>query len=117
MADTLEIVPVEPGCRYRVFRLRGRLDAQTSDETMKGITPLLTEGPRHLVGDLTELRYISSAGLNLLIHVCRELRKSGGDLVLAGVGAYVKEILDLTGYTKIFKVYPSVQEAAEVAGR
>lgn len=108
---SLEILPRDASRTYTMIRLGGRLDAHSADEFKPQLLALLGSPPAMLVGDLTELKYVSSAGLNLLIHVCREARKAGGDFRLAGVQAYVKEILDLTGYTKIFKMYETVDQA------
>lgn len=108
---SLEIQPADPGRKYNLVRLAGRLDAGSAEE-YKPRLEAIANGPVFLVGDLADLQYISSAGLNLLIHICREVRKHGGDFRLAGVQPYVKEILDLTGYTKVFKLYESVEQAA-----
>ena len=109
---SLEILPPDDSRRYKLVKLGGRLDAHSADEYKPQLQSLIEPGPAHLVGDLADLKYISSAGLNLLIHICREARKKGGDFRLAGVQAYVKEIMDLTGYTKIFKLYDTVEQAA-----
>jgi len=109
---SLEILPATAERRYTVVRLGGRLDAHTADDFKPQLQSLVAPGRVLLVGDLAGLQYISSAGLNLLIHVCRELRKQGGDFRLAAVQSYVKEILDLTGYTKLFKLYDTVEQAA-----
>ena len=47
-----------------------------------------------------------------MLNLFRELEKQGGELRIAGIQAYVKEIFDLTGYSKLFKLFDSV-EAAE----
>lgn len=105
-------MPSDASRRYNLVKLAGRLDAGSAEEYKPRLQALAGPGPVFLVGDLADLKYISSAGLNLLIHICREVRKQGGDFRLAGVQPYVREILDLTGYTKIFKLYESVEQAA-----
>jgi anti-anti-sigma factor len=109
---SLEIQPADASRPYALVRLGGRLDAHSADEYKPRLQELLAAPPAFVVGDLSDLKYISSAGLNLLIHLCRESRKTGGDFRLAGVQAYVREILDLTGYTKIFKMYDTVDQAS-----
>lgn len=109
---SLEILPADSSRRYNLLRFGGRLDAHSADEYKPQLQGLIGPGPVYMVADLADLKYISSAGLNLLIHVCREVRKQGGEFRLAGVQTYVKEILDLTGYTKVFKLYDTVEQAA-----
>ena len=108
---SLEILPGGPDRKYALVRLGGRLDAHSADAARPELQALVGATPLVIVGDLTDLSYISSAGLNLLILICREARKVGGDLRLASIQPYVREILDLTGATKIFKLYDTVDEA------
>ena len=108
----IEILPADETRKYVFVRISGRLDAHTAEDYRDQLEKLIGPGRTYLVGDLEQLQYISSAGLNMLIHICREVRKQGGDFRLAGVQSYVREILDLTGYTKIFKLYDSVEQAA-----
>lgn len=110
-AVPLEILPADETRKYGLLRITGRLDAATAEDYRARLEPLIVPGRTVYVGDLADLQYISSAGLNLLIHLCRELRKQGGDFRLAGVQSYVREILDLTGYTKVFKLYETVEQA------
>ena len=109
---SLQILPADATRPYHLIRLSGRLDAHAADDFKPQLVALVVPGSVQLVGDLTDLKYISSAGLNLLIHLCREARKQGGDFRLAAVQPYVREILDLTGYTKIFRLYDTVEQAA-----
>jgi anti-sigma B factor antagonist len=111
MRVSLEIVPSGPSQSYGLVRIGGRLDADSAESYRPQIQPLFGANPCYLVADLAELKYISSAGLNLLMYVYREARKQGGEFRLAGVQTYVKEILDLTGYTKIFTLYDTVEQA------
>jgi anti-sigma B factor antagonist len=113
---TLEIHPADDSRKYGLVKISGRLDAHSAEDYRPKLVELLGPGRTYLVGDLEQLQYISSAGLNLLIHICREARKNGGDFRLAGVQSYVREILDLTGYTKIFKLYDTVEQATASLG-
>ncbi len=70
-----------------------------------------------LVLDAEKLEYISSAGLRVLL----KYRKKHPDLELINASAEVYDILDMTGFTQMFKVkraYRSVSvEGCEVIGR
>lgn len=110
---SLEIVPVQPGASFRVLKISGRLDASSTEEHQARIMPLTSQPPYLFVGDLGALKYISSSGLNLLIGLCRKLREHGGDLILVGAQDHVREIFDLTGHSKIFHLYDSVEKATE----
>jgi anti-anti-sigma factor len=95
----------------KIVGLRGRLDAETSPSVEKWLMDLLGQGERRLVLDFSELAYISSSGLRLLIQVARNLHKTNGKLALAALSDYVLEIIKITGFTSILSIYPTCEEA------
>ncbi|MHB2016429.1 MAG: STAS domain-containing protein [Candidatus Xenobia bacterium] len=109
---SLEVAQETRGQKWTVLKLSGRLDANSADSFKQRIKDLMAQGNRHFVLDFAQLKMLSSTGLNALLHLFRELEKQGGELRIAGIQAYVKEIFDLTGYSKLFKLFDSV-EAAE----
>jgi anti-anti-sigma factor len=95
----------------KIVGLRGRLDAETSPGAEKRLMNLMDQGERRLVFDFSELTYISSSGLRLLIEVARNLQKTGGKLALAALSDHVLEIIKIAGFTSIFSIYPTCDEA------
>jgi len=100
-----------------VFSLRGRLDAVTSPEVEEMTRDWLAAGETKMVGDLSELEYISSAGLRVLLMLVKSVRASGGDLCLFGLQPNVREVFALAGFTRIITLAETRPEAlASVAG-
>ncbi len=95
-----------------IINLRGRLDAETSPIVEKRLRNLMAQDERHLVFDFSQLDYISSSGLRLLIEVARHLTKTGGKLALARLSEPVLEIFRLGGFTSLFTIYSTCDEAA-----
>jgi anti-anti-sigma factor len=95
----------------KIIGLGGRLDAGTSPTVEKWLMNLMAQGEQHLVLDFSELAYISSSGLRLLIEVARNLNKTGGKLALADLSEHVLEIIKIAGFTSIFSIYPTCDEA------
>jgi anti-anti-sigma factor len=95
----------------KIIGLRGRLDAGTSPSVQKRLMNLMAQGERRLVFDFSELTYISSSGLRLLIEVARNLRNTNGKVALAALNDYVHEIIEIAGFTSIFSIYPTSEEA------
>ena len=95
----------------KIIGLRGRLDAETSPSVEKRLMNLMDQGERRLVFDFSELTYISSAGLRVLIAVARNLQKTNGKVALAALSDYVHEIIKIAGFTSIFPIYPTCDEA------
>ena len=100
----------------KIIGLRGRLDTATSPSVEKRVMNLVDQGERCLVFDFSELTYISSSGLRLLIGVARNLLKTQGKLALAALSDSVYDIIEIAGFASIFSIYPTCDEAvAEVS--
>jgi len=72
---------------------------------------LVDAGAKRIVVDLEQLHYISSAGIGALIGLVQRVRRSSGDLILVRPSQKIHKILDLLGFTAIFKIASSEDEA------
>lgn len=91
--------------------LEARFDANVALDIEQKLLSLISGGSCKLVADLSEVRFISSAGLRTLVAALKEAKRNGGDLRLAGMQGQVQEVLDLTGLCAIFKIYASAEDA------
>ena len=81
--------------------LNGRIDSGNAAEVERKIlSELEGKDGAAVVLDADELRYISSAGLRVLLRI----KKTHPDLTITGVHSDVYEILDMTGFTELMKV-------------
>jgi anti-sigma B factor antagonist len=71
----------------------------------------MDQGEKRLVLDLSELTYISSLGLRVFIVVAKEVQKVDGKLALARLNQRIYELFKISGFTKIFSIYPTCEEA------
>ena len=93
-----------------IVAIAGSLDSGTSPEAQKAIDAVLT-GARKVAMDFSQLDYISSAGLRVLLGVAKKLRASGGTLGMFGLNQSVREVFEISGFASILSVYPSEAEA------
>ncbi len=63
--------------------------------------------------NLTDLKYMNSTGLNILINVLTKSRKAGGDVAIFGLSPKVKELLVITKLDHIFNIADSLEEAVK----
>ena len=91
----------------------GRLDTNTCDEFEHKLVDLLEAGEHHFVIDLTDIDYISSAGLRVLLMAAKKLNSINGSMILASMSDHIKEVFDIAGFTPIFTIEPSQAEAIE----
>ena len=82
--------------------LRDRLDTLTSPELDDELSDIIS-GVKHLVFDMTELTYISSAGLRLLL-IYQQKMKVQGKMTIRNVRKEVMSVLKLTGFDKFLKI-------------
>lgn len=94
-----------------VLDLVGRLDANTSSEFENVLIPMIDGGKKKLVLDFSELEYISSAGLRLLLLAAKKLRNNKGNIVLCNMKDFIKEIFEISGFTPIFTIVDTKEEA------
>jgi anti-sigma B factor antagonist len=93
--------------------LEGRIDANVAPDIEHKILSLISEGAYELVADLSEVIFISSAGLRALITALKEAKRKKGDLRLAGVKGRVLEVFEITGFSTIFQIYGNVEESIQ----
>ena len=97
--------------------LEGRIDSSNAAETEARIFGQLTDTSEPVVLDMEKLRYISSAGLRIILR----LKKTHPDIRIVGVKSEVYEILEMTGFTEMMpveKAYRVVSvEGCEEIGR
>lgn len=93
--------------------LEGRIDANVAPDIEQKILSLIAEGACELVADLSEVIFISSAGLRALITALKEAKRKKGDLRLAGVKGRVLEVFEITGFSTIFQIFGNVEESIQ----
>lgn len=100
-----------------ILPLHGRLDASAAPGVNQKAQKLIEQGVRYLIIDLSEVYFLSSSGLRILLIIRKELMTMGGELHLACMQNHVHEVFDLTGFTQVFAIHPTVEQAREALGR
>jgi len=94
-----------------ILSLTGSLDTNTSKEAEDQINKLLEEGSIKLLIDLTDLDYISSSGLRILLSTSKKLKPLKGEMRICGLNETVNEVFEISGFTMIFKIFKTIEEA------
>jgi anti-anti-sigma factor len=93
-----------------IVSIAGSLDSTTSPEAQKSLDAVLA-GAKKVALDFSELDYISSAGLRVLLGAAKHLRASGGKLGMFGLNQSVREVFEISGFSTILSIYQSEAEA------
>ena len=60
-------------------------------------------GPLTAGIDCTELEYIASSGLRILLGILKKVKADGGRVVLKNVNEVIRDVFELTGFIKLFE--------------
>lgn len=91
--------------------LSGRLDAVAAPDLQAALTGLLAEGHPHLTVDLSDVTFVDSAGLAVLVRARRETRVAGGDVTLVGPRSPdAMRVFRLTQFDRVFTMTPPVRD-------
>lgn len=82
--------------------LEGRLDTMTAPELETVLNEQL-DGVTDLQFDFTQLEYISSAGLRVLLGAQKTMNRQG-QMSVSNVAEAIKEVFDITGFSDILTI-------------
>lgn len=94
--------------------LRGRLDGNTSDEADQYLQQWEGKETRDgLIFDLSELDYLSSAGLRIFLMCAKRAKSQNRKIALAAPSDTVKQVLTISGFAAILEIFPDRASAAK----
>ena len=94
-----------------LVQLIGRISYTESNEFQTKLDELLLKDERKIVFDCTELSFISSAGLRAILQLAKQAPTEDRKLVFYGLQENVAHIFDISGFTKILKIYSDKEQA------
>ncbi|PDW04575.1 anti-sigma factor antagonist [Candidatus Viridilinea mediisalina] len=100
-----------------IMPIQGRVDAVTAPQLTRDVHAQIAQGARFVLLDLQEVVFLSSSGLRALLIIRKELMTLGGELRLAALQPQVHEVFALTGFTQVFAIHPTPEEAESAFGQ
>jgi anti-anti-sigma factor len=94
-----------------IVRLSGRLDSSAAPSAEEGLAAALIGAPPRLAIDMSDLAYISSAGLRVLLVLAKKVQQQKGKVALGGLVANVREVFAVSGFDTIFTIEPDPASA------
>lgn len=102
-----------------LVRPQGRIDFEAAaafqgllDQAMAQTT----QRPATLVIDCTAMDYVSSAGLRVFLMTARAAKQAGVDFVVCALQPSVKEVFDVSGFSRIIDIRPDAAAAGVLPG-
>ena len=85
-------------------RLLGELDMATASLLRDALARVVSAGPSLVTVDLSDLAFIDSTGLSVLITGLKDVRQAGGDMALRSPSPATRKVLEITGLTEVFSI-------------
>lgn len=104
------VLGVERQGDARVVRLGGELDLYNAPQVRDALTDACADSPGRVVVDLSEVEFVDSTALGVLIEARTRLDNRRAFL-LAGPGLETRRALEISGLDRHFTVHESVSEA------
>jgi anti-sigma B factor antagonist len=102
--------------KFFVIDIAGKIDRLKDSIVLKSyINTLIEKECLNIAINLSEVTYLDSGALNVLIYSHNTLSKKGGQLVLFEPSEYVRDVLDVVGLNKLVKVYATLEEFKNVS--
>lgn len=106
----LSIQVRDAGCAS-VVEPSGFINAHTVRQFEGALEALVQEGRFTILLNCRELNYISSAGLGAIMGLIETVRENQGDILLCNLQENVFSIFDTLGFTQLYRVFPSEEDA------
>ncbi len=110
--ENFEVVR-EDKSEISILRIKGFLDAHTAPKFEQSIQDLVAESRNKIIVSMTDLNYISSAGLGVFMGFIEEIRENSGDIKLCCMSPKVFKVFDLLGFPALYEIYDKDEEAIQ----
>jgi anti-sigma B factor antagonist len=94
-----------------VLCVSGKIDAVTSKDLEVALIGLIDKNKNFLVVNMEKVEFLSSSGLRVLMASLNKLKHKDGDLLLAALQPFVKDVFFMTGANRFFSIYPCQEDA------
>lgn len=90
-----------------------RVDSATAKAFEAKVLQVVNSGVARIILDFSELDYISSAGLRVVL-VGAKMTRAPRKFALCGMKPHIREVFDVSGFAKILSIQPDRAAAAAV---
>lgn len=91
------------------YKVGPSLDSSSSRDEQQYILSILDQ-KKNVILDLSECKYVSSAGLRVMLYSYKVAASYGLKIYLVGVCPEVKDVMDITGFKHFFLYFDTVEE-------
>ena len=105
----ISVSPADSG--VVLLEIEGAIDAYTARELDRTLNELLAQGCSRLVLDASQMDFISSAGLRVIVFAQREAGQRDGQVRVCGLSDHVRRVFEMAGLDEGLYLSHDCQEA------
>lgn len=90
---------------YTKFTLSGSLYVNEATILREKFLEKINQGKKDFMIDFSNVNYIDSSGLGVLVSMQKRSKEKKGQVILKGLNGEVKKVFELTRLTKIFEIF------------
>lgn len=98
---------------YPVLTIHGEADISSAPALRDGLTALIESGSKAVLVDLTDVAFLDSTGLGVLVSARNAAVEAGGALPIACDDGRILKLFKITGLEQVFDIHPTVDAALQ----
>jgi anti-anti-sigma factor len=95
------------------LHVSGNLDSITSPDLTRAVNVAMEAGARRLIFDMRDVRYVSSAGLRVILIAAKQAQSAGGGVAVFGLQTNVAQVFAISGFDKVIAIAASDADARD----
>lgn len=96
---------------YAIVSFKGEIDVAASIQVRDVLKNLIDKGKVNIIIDFSDVTFIDSSGLGVIVVAYRNAKEKGGSIKFANVNQRVKKLFEITKTEKHFKFYNTIEDA------
>jgi anti-sigma B factor antagonist len=101
---------------FAVLAVSGEVDVATVPRLREQLHGLVAQGSNQIIVNLDAVDFLDSTGLGVLVGALKRVRSNDGDLYLVCTQPRIRKVFEVTGLTKVFQLFDTVDDAVAGAG-
>ena len=93
------------------LKVRGELDVYTAPRLRDALAELIHKGSPHIAVDMTEISFVESVGVAVLVRALKLQRNQSHDFSLVGLQPVPLSVFRVMGLTTLFAIHATTKEA------
>ncbi len=104
-------IPTEQVEGTLILKPGGRVDGQNAVDFQTAIESVVTNDHKSVILELSDLEYISSAGLRVILLLAKTLKSRNAQFAMCAIAGSVKDVFDISGFGKIISTHDTRESA------